>query len=346
MKQVIIEKNKLVTGLRIKKISNPTQFYGYRINLKGEVTIMITSKNSVFNNENYVLENDPIEKVRYIIDFWKRTSLENGFKTDAISSLACKLKKEGHRLNFYPHENPQSEMRSMLCKVEMINAEAKATCVSLTIKGKNLDKNRDFQFQLNVCRNPKIETKIDYKEDNLYDLWPQGIGYNTLSGCSQNFYEKENDSIERVQCLVDSWKRTALEHIFKSHAISTLSCKPSENAHILTFDNHTKALESKSKSVNCIIEKIKAYVFVGLNPLDTCVRLNIFGKNLDTAKDFEMEMEVYRKPEVLTNVSYSEKASTFETEQQIQEKSIAENKALSKNNEPIDFGGMKKGFLL
>ncbi len=135
---------------------------------------------------------------------------------------------------------------------------------------------------------------------NLLDIWPKGVGYNFQSGYNSEKYRSDRDPIEKVQLLVDSWKSTASNHGFSCADVLKLSCKPCDGGHRLKFLNRsTEVVKLKSE-----LQTVKVSADVYECPEDTCVNIDIFGRNLATGKDFQFSLSVYRRPTVTVSTQY------------------------------------------
>lgn len=128
----------------------------------------------------------------------------------------------------------------------------------------------------------------------LIDIWPEGVGYDTFSGYRVEYYDAKKDPIQRICLLVDSWKKTALVHGFNCEGVQRLSCLQYANGHRLTFSD---AL-SNERVLNCQLQTMQVDADVDEEPCDTCVQIEICGKNFDTGNDFKYSLTVYRRPNV------------------------------------------------
>jgi hypothetical protein len=128
----------------------------------------------------------------------------------------------------------------------------------------------------------------------LLDIWPKGIGYDTNCGYHAERFDAKKDPIPRIKLLVDSWKNTAIDHGFNCENVRTLSCQPYANGHRLAILDES----SQEKVLNCQVQTMKVDADVDEEPSDTCVRIEIAGKNLDTNNDFSFSLSVYRRPAV------------------------------------------------
>lgn len=134
----------------------------------------------------------------------------------------------------------------------------------------------------------------------LINIWPKDPGYNTSSGYNVKRYDSQKDRISKVQLLVDSWKATALDHRFTSDYVTKLSCQPYDGAHQLIFlDSSSNLVVLKSE-----VKTVKVSAEVDEAPEDTCVSVEISGKNLDTAEDFTFFLSVYRRPTITAHTQY------------------------------------------
>jgi hypothetical protein len=140
----------------------------------------------------------------------------------------------------------------------------------------------------------------------LDNLWPKGVGYDTYAGYASYEYDSEKDSPGKVCDLIDSWKKTVLDHGFSSHAVKCLSCDPVEKGiHTLVLALDSTPSQFVCRSFNCTVRKIKADIDVDEDPADTCVGLVINGKNLTTGNDFKYHVTVYRRPQIRTSLKHS-----------------------------------------
>lgn len=135
------------------------------------------------NCKSYKFGKDPIENAKNLVDTWKNTSLNNGFKSNAINVLFCKHIDNGHELIFDPGQDAQSKAKYINCKIKKINAEMTVdeknpqnTCVKLTINGNNLQTHQNFKMDITVHRYPEVKTEIQYKEDKVLSNCPFQTG--------------------------------------------------------------------------------------------------------------------------------------------------------------------------
>lgn len=142
--------------------------------------------------------------------------------------------------------------------------------------------------------------------NTLDNLWPTGVGYDRRSGYAHYAYDSEKDPLQKVAQLIESWKRTVLDHGFTSQAVKCLSCNPVEKGgYRLILALNAEPSEVSSMSFDCTVRKIDADIDLDEDPTDTCVGLVITGISHGTNSDFKYSITVYRRPTVRTHIHTS-----------------------------------------
>jgi hypothetical protein len=114
----------------------------------------------------YDSEKEPVERAERLIESWKWTVLDHGFKSHAVTTLLFR----GETLTYTLQEEPnKAELLTMRCKVRKIQVsididEAPGdSSVNCKIEGTNLQTNREFTYFFSVYRWPKVSTSIHKK---------------------------------------------------------------------------------------------------------------------------------------------------------------------------------------
>ena len=113
--------------------------------------------------EEYHSEKDTIEKIELLVQSWKATAFKRNFGCEHVLKFHCQpsLFGKGHQLRFNNEENkPQgfdAQIHSLRASAMVEEGQCpQNTCISIHIKGVNLETASPFISHLSVQRYPKI----------------------------------------------------------------------------------------------------------------------------------------------------------------------------------------------